>query len=204
MAAMLLPPAALPRTQIIERTRHRYEDIHRLLEKCWTVSAIGRRLNPDRKTVRRFRDTDLDELLASARERRPNDVLDSFEAYLNARFTETQGQVSGTRLFRAIQARGYRGSQQVVCNTSPPSARAPPNRSGPTSRALARSPRGSCVLGRRSPRARTSDSFKPGSPARTSLGPAISLGRSPTLSAISADTCYRSGSGRPTRPHRSP
>ncbi|MFG2732678.1 hypothetical protein [Streptomyces canus] len=29
---MLLPPADLPRTQIIERTRHRYEDIHRLLE----------------------------------------------------------------------------------------------------------------------------------------------------------------------------
>ncbi len=30
---MLLPPAELPRTQIIERTRHRYEGIRRLLEK---------------------------------------------------------------------------------------------------------------------------------------------------------------------------
>ncbi|MDP9612644.1 transposase [Streptomyces demainii] len=30
---MLLPSAELPRTQIVERTRHRYEDIHRLLEK---------------------------------------------------------------------------------------------------------------------------------------------------------------------------
>ncbi|WP_435250787.1 transposase [Streptomyces cucumeris] len=59
---MLLPPAELPRTQIIERTRHRYEDIHRLLEKGWTISAIARRLNLDRKTVRRFRDTDLDQL----------------------------------------------------------------------------------------------------------------------------------------------
>ncbi|WP_308409153.1 ISL3 family transposase [Streptomyces sp. AC558_RSS880] len=64
---MLLPPAELPRTQIIERTRHRYEDIHRLLEKRWTISAIARRLNLDRKTVRRFRDTDLDQMLASAR-----------------------------------------------------------------------------------------------------------------------------------------
>ena len=54
---MLLPPAELHRTQIIERTRHRYEDIHRLLEKRWTISAIARRLNLDRKTVRRFRDT---------------------------------------------------------------------------------------------------------------------------------------------------
>ncbi|MFG3288999.1 ISL3 family transposase [Streptomyces sp. NPDC048179] len=113
-APMLLPPAELPRTQIIERTRHRYEDIHRLLEKRWTISAIARRLNLDRKTVRRFRDTDLDELLASARDRRPNGVLEPFKAYLNARFTEAQGQVSGARLFLEIHERGYRGSHQVV------------------------------------------------------------------------------------------
>ncbi|WP_235455191.1 hypothetical protein [Streptomyces olivochromogenes] len=77
---MLLPPAELPRTQIIERTRHRYEDIHRLLEKRWTISAVARRLNLDRNTVRRFRDTDLDELLASARDRHPNAVLEPFKA----------------------------------------------------------------------------------------------------------------------------
>lgn len=78
------------------------------------ISAIGRRLNLDRKTVRRFRDTDLDELLASARDRRPNGVLEPFKAYLNARFTETRGQASGTRLFQEIHDRGYRGSRQVV------------------------------------------------------------------------------------------
>ncbi len=111
---MLLPPAELPRTQIIERTRHRYEDVHRLLGKGWTISAIARRLNLDRKTVRRFRDTDLDQMLVSARDRRPNGVLDPFKAYLNARFTEAQGQVSGTRLFLEIRERGYLGSRQVV------------------------------------------------------------------------------------------
>ncbi|WP_455568315.1 transposase [Streptomyces phaeochromogenes] len=111
---MLLPPAELPRTQIIERTRHRYEDIHRRLEKRWTISAIARRLNLSRKTVRRFRDTELDELLASARERRPNGVLEPFKACLNARFAEAQGQASGTQFFLEIQARGYRGSRQVV------------------------------------------------------------------------------------------
>ncbi|MFI7406040.1 ISL3 family transposase [Streptomyces sp. NPDC049541] len=114
MAPMLLAPAELPRTQTIERTRHRYEDIHRLLERRWTISAIARRLNLDRKTVRRFRDTGLDQLLASARDRRPNGVLEPFKANLNARFTEAQGQVSGTRLFLEIQASGYRGSRQVV------------------------------------------------------------------------------------------
>lgn len=111
---MELPVPELPRTQIIERTRHRFEDVHRLVEKGWTISAIGRRLNLDRKTVRRFRDTDLDELLASASDRRPNGVLEPFKAYLNARFTETQGQVSGTRLFLEIHERGYRDSRQVV------------------------------------------------------------------------------------------
>ncbi|MEV5880217.1 hypothetical protein AB0L75_39685 [Streptomyces sp. NPDC052101] len=64
--------------------------------------------------MRRFRDTDLDELLASARDRRPNGVLEPFKAYLNARFSEAQGQVSGTRLLLKVQARGYRGSRQVV------------------------------------------------------------------------------------------
>jgi hypothetical protein len=117
----------------------------RLLEKRWTISAIPRRLNPDRKTVRRFRDSDLDQLLASARERRPNGVLEPFKAYLDARFTEVQGQVSGTRLFLAIQARGYRGSRQVVRRHLAASGQAPPNRSGPTSPALARSPPGSCA-----------------------------------------------------------
>ncbi|MFI5688203.1 ISL3 family transposase [Streptomyces sp. NPDC051636] len=111
---MELPVPELPGTQIIERTRHRHEDVHRLVEKGWTVSAIARRLNLDRKTVRRFRDTDLDQLLASARDRRPNGVLEPFKAYLNARFTETQGQVSGTRLFLEVRERGYRGSRQVV------------------------------------------------------------------------------------------
>lgn len=59
---MPVPVPELPRTQIIEPTHHRYEDIHCLLEKGWTISAIVRRLNLDRKTVRRFRDTDLDQL----------------------------------------------------------------------------------------------------------------------------------------------
>lgn len=61
---------------MIERTRHRYADIHRLLDAGWTLSAIGRRLHRDRKTVRRFRDTGLDELPATAHHRRPSGVLE--------------------------------------------------------------------------------------------------------------------------------
>ncbi|MET7636953.1 ISL3 family transposase [Streptomyces sp. NPDC005078] len=111
---MELPMHKLPRTQIIERTRHRHGDIQRLVAAGWTISAIARRLNLDRKTVRRFRDTDLDQLLASAHERRPAGVLEPFKPYLNTRFTESLGQVSGSRLFLEIRERGYRGSRQVV------------------------------------------------------------------------------------------
>ncbi|MGW7364354.1 ISL3 family transposase [Streptomyces sp. NPDC054841] len=103
-----LPPPALPPTKIAVRTRDRYADIHRLLEAGWTISAIARRLHLDRKTVRRFRDTDLDQLLATARDRRPNGVLEPFKAYLTARFTA--GCTSGTTLFNEIRERGYRGS----------------------------------------------------------------------------------------------
>ncbi|WP_406841898.1 hypothetical protein ACICHK_43715 (plasmid) [Streptomyces sp. AHU1] len=68
---MQLPLHGLPRTQIIERTRHRHADVHKLVAADWTVSASARRLHLDRKTVRRFRDTDLDQVLTSAHERRP-------------------------------------------------------------------------------------------------------------------------------------
>lgn len=41
-------------------------------------------------------------------------MLDPFKPYLNTRFTESLGQVSGSRLFLEIRERGYRGSRQVV------------------------------------------------------------------------------------------
>ncbi|UUU36175.1 hypothetical protein JIX56_43630 [Streptomyces sp. CA-210063] len=71
-----LPVPELPHTRIIERTRHRYDDVHGLLGKGWAISAIARRLNLDRKPVRRFRDTDLDQPLASAGDRGPHPAVE--------------------------------------------------------------------------------------------------------------------------------
>ncbi|WP_406841512.1 ISL3 family transposase (plasmid) [Streptomyces sp. AHU1] len=110
---MQLPPAELPRTQIIERTCHRYEDVHRLLERRWT-SAPSPAVSTSTARPCAASATSTSTSLASARERRPGGVLEPFKAYLNARFSEAQGQVSGTQLFLEIQARGYRGSRQVV------------------------------------------------------------------------------------------
>ncbi|MFJ4094179.1 ISL3 family transposase [Kitasatospora sp. NPDC089913] len=109
-----LPVPELPRTPIVERTRDRYADVHRLLERKWTISAIARHLDLDRKTVRRFKTTPLDELLASAKDFGIHKarLLEPFKPYLNSRFTA--GYTSGTRLFHEIRELGYTGSIQVV------------------------------------------------------------------------------------------
>jgi len=94
------------------RTVDRYSDIHRLLGEGCSISAIARRLHLDRKTVRHFRDTDLDTLLASSRMGRPKGVLEPFTAYITERFTE--GVTSPTDLYREIRDCGYQGSDQPV------------------------------------------------------------------------------------------
>lgn len=127
--------------------------------------------------MRRFRDTDLHELLAPGRNGRPNGVLEPFKAYLNARFTKAQGQVSGTQLFLEIQARGYCSSRHVVRKhlSALRAGTAEPVRADiPSPRKIT-----SWISGprERSRKARRSDSFKSGSPARTSPRPATSIGR---------------------------
>ncbi|MER5906018.1 helix-turn-helix domain-containing protein [Streptomyces mirabilis] len=77
---MDFPLRELPRTQIIERAHQRHADIQLLVATGWTISAIARRLNLDRKTVRRFRDTALDQFLASAKERRPGRSAGAIQA----------------------------------------------------------------------------------------------------------------------------
>lgn len=112
--AIGLPPVQLPRTPLVERTRDRYTDVHRLLDQKWTISAIARHLGLDRKTVRRFKTTPLDELLASAQDFGAGErgLIDPFKPYLNSRFTT--GCTSAQQLFREIRERGYQGSVQVV------------------------------------------------------------------------------------------
>ncbi|MET7481150.1 ISL3 family transposase [Streptomyces sp. NPDC005648] len=107
-----LPPPTLPPTKMAVRTVDRYSDIHRLLAQKLSISEIARRLHLDRKTVRHFRDTSLDELLASSRHGRPKGVLEPFTAYLTERFTD--GVTSPTDLFREIRGRGYQGSDLPV------------------------------------------------------------------------------------------
>ncbi|MFI9255852.1 transposase [Streptomyces sp. NPDC053069] len=134
-------PPELPRTSMVERTRHRHADVHRMLERGWTISAIGRRLGLYRKTARRFKNTDLDVLLSSAHDRRPNGVLEPFKPYLNARFTNGP-PVAPSSSRRSVTAATWAASRSSA-STSPPSNPAPPNPSASPSPAHGRSQAGS-------------------------------------------------------------
>ncbi|MEU9289921.1 ISL3 family transposase [Streptomyces sp. NPDC048275] len=97
---------ALPPTLIVQRVLNRHAEINRMVATGYPVSEITRRLSLDRKTVRHYRDTDLDMLLASARDRR-SVPLDRFKPFLQAEFA--RGNTSGTALFEQLREQGYQG-----------------------------------------------------------------------------------------------
>jgi transposase len=49
------PPSAAPATPLLDRVRQRHADVNELAATGLSLSAIGRRLQLDRKTVRRYR-----------------------------------------------------------------------------------------------------------------------------------------------------
>ncbi|SEP05053.1 ISL3 family transposase [Actinacidiphila rubida] len=138
--AVVLPLPVLPWTPIIERTRERYAGVHRLVERDWTVSAIARHLQLDRKTVRRFRDTPLDELLASAK-----------AATSSSRScpTCTPASPPESPADDASSRRSANAATRAATRPSPPTCadctRGPWNRSAPTFPAPGASPPGSCA-----------------------------------------------------------
>ena len=45
---VVLPMSVLPGTPVVERTCDQHRDVHRMLDRGWTISAIARRLRLDR------------------------------------------------------------------------------------------------------------------------------------------------------------
>jgi hypothetical protein len=106
---------ALPPTLIVQRVLNRHVEINRMVATGYPMSEIARRLGLDRKTVRHYRDIDLDTVLASARDRR-SVPLDRFKPFLQAEFAS--GRTSGTELFQRLREQGHRGSAErtASCN----------------------------------------------------------------------------------------
>lgn len=114
LATLIGPPdpSDPPDGQLLARVHQWHSDIHQLRERGWTISRIADRLGRDRKTVRHYLTTDLDQILVSARERRPNGHINRFKPYLQHSFRG--GATNASALFREIRERGYRGSRVVV------------------------------------------------------------------------------------------
>lgn len=81
--------------------RQRHRDVNELAATGLSLSAIGRRLQLDRKTVRRYRHSGLDDVLASARDRGAG-VLDPSADYVQHRFGA--GCTSSMQLCRELLA----------------------------------------------------------------------------------------------------
>ncbi|MGY1934018.1 ISL3 family transposase [Nocardia gipuzkoensis] len=73
--------------RLIARTRERHAAVHAHLAKGWSISAIGRALTLDRKTVRRFaRAANPEEVLVKTRTRAS--LLDPYKPHLHQRLGE--------------------------------------------------------------------------------------------------------------------
>lgn len=103
--------AAPSEKTIVTRTRQRYAAVQQLYGRGMSLSAIGRTLDLDVATVRRFAHaTGLDELLIKTLQRAS--LIDEFKPYLHHRWGE--GCADAARLAAEITAQGYRGSEQTV------------------------------------------------------------------------------------------
>ncbi|MFF3089536.1 ISL3 family transposase [Streptomyces nojiriensis] len=105
------PPLATPDTPLLARIRQRHAEVNELAATRLPLNAIGRRLRLDRKTVRRYRNKDLADLLASAQDR-GHGILDPFMEYVQHRFHA--GCTSSMQLYREVLALGYTGGYRVV------------------------------------------------------------------------------------------
>ncbi len=102
---------SLPENPLTVRTRDRHAAVQEQLAAGASISAIGRTLSLNRRTVRRFaRAADVEQLLGKARSR--GSLLDPFKPYLHERFTA--GHTDAAALTDEIKALGYRGSVKTV------------------------------------------------------------------------------------------
>ncbi|GAF51514.1 hypothetical protein RW1_121_00010 [Rhodococcus wratislaviensis NBRC 100605] len=100
--------------RLVTRTRERHAAVRQLISQGMSISAIGRNLSLDRRTVRRFaRATEVEELLTKAESRAS--LLDEFKSHLHERFNA--GCTDAARLTREIALLGYRGSDKTVRRT---------------------------------------------------------------------------------------
>jgi transposase len=96
--------------QRLSRRRARYEQVCRLREQGWTLSAIADQLGLDRNTVRKYVQARAFPE-RQARARQPS-LLDPYKPYILERWNG--GCHIGTVILREVKERGYRGGQTTL------------------------------------------------------------------------------------------
>ncbi|MEV4517869.1 ISL3 family transposase [Dactylosporangium sp. NPDC049525] len=120
--------------RLAQRTRDRFEQVHRLLNEGRSIKAIVRDLGLARETVRRYaRATDIEDLVAAARTGARGSILDPYLEHLHQRWAA--GGTDAKALFNELRGMGYPGSYSVLrdylralrpLTTVPPAAPRPP------------------------------------------------------------------------------
>jgi transposase len=96
--------------QRLSRRHARYEEVCRLREQGWTLSAIADQLGLDRNTVRKYVQA---RAFAQRQARGPQpSLLDPYKPYILER--SPGGCHIGTVILREVEARGYRGGQTTL------------------------------------------------------------------------------------------
>lgn len=110
-------PAITPKTrpeQVSEQRRQsrvdRYNEVVALYREGMSQKEIGRTLHIGRKTVRRF--LRAGEFPERAKPHRPPPGVSKYQEFLQRRWTE--GCHNATKLWREIQAQGYRGARSTM------------------------------------------------------------------------------------------
>ena len=108
----ILPIAPPADSRLDTRTRLRHADIHQLRADGMGIYTISRHLALDPKTVRRYTDHTLDELLGHGPADRHDSILEPHHAYLRQRCID--GVTSTGALLAEIRDRGYRGGERTL------------------------------------------------------------------------------------------
>ncbi|WP_245727788.1 ISL3 family transposase [Streptomyces vietnamensis] len=103
-----------PAGKMAERRRLHHALVHDLLDQGLSERAVARHLSWSRNTVRRYARAARWQDMMKGRPQPRASILDPYKPYLERRWAETGGKITGLALLAEIRERGYRGGHTVL------------------------------------------------------------------------------------------
>lgn len=108
------PTPAKPAGKMAERRRLHHALVRDLLGQGLSERAVARHLGWSRNTVRRYARAARGQDMMKGPPRQRAGILDPYKSYLERRWAETGGKITGHALLTEIRERGYRGGHTVL------------------------------------------------------------------------------------------